>query len=777
MLVGALRIWFVRPHPPRAVLAGRQPLAEQSRYNWEPLAPKLFAYRLEQRLGATVESTIWHLFDVADDEAFVDACGAEQPDVVAFSEIDLLVNEVSRLALRVRRRAAHCLTVVGGKQTSLLEPGDRFPFVAIDYAIAGDGVEPLAALCTALAAGARPRGLPGLVHVDERGVVERVEGLGRRDDLTAIDGVALHERPVRNHDLTEYLSAEQRFPAPLRAPYRTASVLAGTGCPHACAFCQSPVEYRNESGLVMRREPASVASEIAWLVRDHGVGAVFALAPNLELDHLAAIYRALEARGIEGLPIAGFVRAADIVVAEQRGLLEPLVAAGLRVLSVGLDVPYGGAGDCFGKEFDLSSMEKAVHLATTRGIALAATVIASPELSARDLRASLEPLFALPLLSVDVRLAIALRNTPYYRRMSRRLIRGPERSSVYFDRQSYRYQTLRVPGGARPRETYRIVNDFTVRFARHPERTRAVLAFVAAHPKLRLVFDDLAEAGDAISERAAEPGHGQAAGEAVEPAAGQAAAGQAAAGQAAYDPVADLYACTFADVRVRRTEWRWLESKLPPGGEAAVLDVGCGCGGLLSAISSRIGRGVGLDVSERMLARARKRNAGDPRVSFALGDAAQAPFADGSFDVAVSFLSLHYLAWPRAIDEIMRVLTPGGRLLCVDMVASPVRRRELHRLAAGKAAVTAQHLLQPRFAANLRALVRQPAWRAMERQYPLRPLEEYVELAAALGARLEVLTVGAAAKVVAFEAGKRAAPTAGAGDASASTVGVDDPAA
>jgi ubiquinone/menaquinone biosynthesis C-methylase UbiE len=164
-------------------------------------------------------------------------------------------------------------------------------------------------------------------------------------------------------------------------------------------------------------------------------------------------------------------------------------------------------------------------------------------------------------------------------------------------------------------------------------------------------------------------------------------------------------------------------------------------------------------------------------VSFAFGDAAQAPFADGSFDVVVSFLSLHYLAWPRAIDEIMRVLTPGGRLLCVDMVASPVRRRELHRLVGGKTAVSVQHLLQPRFAANLRALVRQPAWQAMERRYPLRPLEEYVELAAALGARLEVLTVGAAAKVVAFEAVKGVAPASTVGDVPASTVGADGPAA
>jgi hypothetical protein len=52
----------------------------------------------------------------------------------------------------------------------------------------------------------------------------------------------------------------------------------------------------------------------------------------------------------------------------------------------------------------------------------------------------------------------------------------------------------------------------------------------------------------------------------------------------------------------------------------------------------------------------------------------------------------------------------------------------------------------------------------MERRHPLRPLEQYAELAAALDARLEVLTVGRVAKVVAFEAVKRPRLVPGAAD-------------
>ncbi len=759
----ALRIWLVRPHPPRAVLAGRQPVAEESRHTWEPIAAKLLAQRLTQRLGDQVEPSVWHLFDTSEDEAFVAACAAARPDVVAFSEIDLLVNQVSRLAWRVKRRSPHTVTVVGGKQTSLLQPGDRFPFVAIDHALAGDGVAPLVALCAALLSGSRPADLSGRVHVDERGLVDRVEPLGPRDDLVGIDGPALHEAASCNHPLSGYLEREQRFPAPLPPPYRTAVVLFGTGCRHGCAFCQSPVEYRNDSATVLRREPADVADEIAWLAGERAADAVFALSPNMELEHVAAVYRELAARGLAGLPIAGFVRAADVVAAERRGLLEELVAAGLRVLSVGLDAGYGGAEERLDKRFDQATVDEALEACRQRGVAVAATVIATPELPARELAASLEPLCALPLLSVDVRLATALRNTPYFRAMERFLLRHPDRTTAYFDRQSYRYQTLVVPGGARPRETYRVVADFAARFARHEARRRAAALLesprpasgAARHAGVRVAGgqDCSVRAAGAASGAARDPGERRATGGDERPCAGPP---EAADDEAAYDRVAARYARVFADVRVRRAEWRWLERHLPAGRELAVLDLGCGPGALLRAIAGRVGRGLGIDVSAEMIAAAQAARPSLEKLRFARGDGAHTSLPDASFDLIVSCLSLHYLDGDGATAEVMRLLVSGGRFLCVDMVASPVRPAELPRFAVDRAAVIVQHLTHPGFAAGLRALVREPAWQAMERRYPLLPLERYEQLAARLGARLEVLSVGAAAKVVAFAAVKDA---------------------
>jgi ubiquinone/menaquinone biosynthesis C-methylase UbiE len=107
------------------------------------------------------------------------------------------------------------------------------------------------------------------------------------------------------------------------------------------------------------------------------------------------------------------------------------------------------------------------------------------------------------------------------------------------------------------------------------------------------------------------------------------------------------------------------------GGEA-VLDVGAGPGLLACEMADAVGpdgsvRGV--DPSDSMLAIAERRRAsadGD-RVGFVRGDAGQLPFADDSFDAAVSTQVYEYVAdMPAALAEVRRVLRPGGRLLVLD---------------------------------------------------------------------------------------------------------------
>ena len=106
-------------------------------------------------------------------------------------------------------------------------------------------------------------------------------------------------------------------------------------------------------------------------------------------------------------------------------------------------------------------------------------------------------------------------------------------------------------------------------------------------------------------------------------------------------------------------------------GEAA--DLGCGPGQLVIELARRSpGLHVtGIDLSEEMVARgqdnARRAGVSD-RVSFRRGDARQIPFPDASLDLVVSTLSLHHWSDPVAVlDEIARVLRPGGSFLVFDL--------------------------------------------------------------------------------------------------------------
>jgi ubiquinone/menaquinone biosynthesis C-methylase UbiE len=95
-----------------------------------------------------------------------------------------------------------------------------------------------------------------------------------------------------------------------------------------------------------------------------------------------------------------------------------------------------------------------------------------------------------------------------------------------------------------------------------------------------------------------------------------------------------------------------------------VLDVACGPGNFTRDFASATGQGlvVGVDASETMLARA-VRNTGNANAAYVRADACALPFRDGSFDAICCFAALYLIERPmRALDEIARVLAPGGRV-------------------------------------------------------------------------------------------------------------------
>jgi demethylmenaquinone methyltransferase / 2-methoxy-6-polyprenyl-1,4-benzoquinol methylase len=97
-----------------------------------------------------------------------------------------------------------------------------------------------------------------------------------------------------------------------------------------------------------------------------------------------------------------------------------------------------------------------------------------------------------------------------------------------------------------------------------------------------------------------------------------------------------------------------------------VLDAACGTGDLaLADLRAGAGAVVGLDFSERMLERARRKSAA---VEWLQGDLLALPFPDGSFQAATVGFGLRNVAdLELGLRELRRVLAPGGRLAILEI--------------------------------------------------------------------------------------------------------------
>ena len=98
-----------------------------------------------------------------------------------------------------------------------------------------------------------------------------------------------------------------------------------------------------------------------------------------------------------------------------------------------------------------------------------------------------------------------------------------------------------------------------------------------------------------------------------------------------------------------------------------LLDVGFGGGLLLEAAVSKGARGVGIEISQPMLARARRRfrrEIRDGRLEIQEASVSSIPYPDGSFSKVVTINTLHF--WPDPTTgsrELARVLGRGGHVV------------------------------------------------------------------------------------------------------------------
>jgi len=111
---------------------------------------------------------------------------------------------------------------------------------------------------------------------------------------------------------------------------------------------------------------------------------------------------------------------------------------------------------------------------------------------------------------------------------------------------------------------------------------------------------------------------------------------------------------------------------VPEDSGARWVELACGPGLIARAMAPRVGSVLGFDLTPAMVEKARAEAAAGEvgNVSFEVGDATAVDLPDDSVDGAITRFSLHHIPAPvRVLEEMRRVVRPGGHVVVADHVA------------------------------------------------------------------------------------------------------------
>jgi arsenite methyltransferase len=150
----------------------------------------------------------------------------------------------------------------------------------------------------------------------------------------------------------------------------------------------------------------------------------------------------------------------------------------------------------------------------------------------------------------------------------------------------------------------------------------------------------------------------------------------------------------YASTRGKFIVWVRLIDELGLHGDEQILDVGCGRGTLLMIAAQHLttGKAFGIDIWKRSdqsgnsiqaTDRNSKAEGVEDRVELRTADMTSLPFEDNSFDLVVSNLAIHNVSKEKrdiAIQEVVRVVKPGGRVMIADIMGASQYVRKLKSL-------------------------------------------------------------------------------------------------
>ena len=286
-------------------------------------------------------------------------------DVIAITVMTNTFLKATQISEAVRSAGLTAPVVWGGVHPSA-EPESCLPHA--DLVCVGEGERPMASLLETLAAGGDPSELPNFVS-RRNGEVLRNDVLPLDDDLDAA--------PFADYDLDDghYVRHRGRLvparPELLGKALVKYRIVTTRGCPYDCAFCCNGLWrrlYQGKGPWVRRRSVENVVEELAEVRRrfavTRGVSIVddtFFVRSAEEIGRFAELYRSQV-----GLPFEINTHPATLT----REKIDPLVAAGCRVVEIGLQSGCEQTNvEIFNRRTSQECMARALDLlADTRGI-------------------------------------------------------------------------------------------------------------------------------------------------------------------------------------------------------------------------------------------------------------------------------------------------------------------------------------------------------------------------------------------------------------------------